>query len=100
MSCCQRGDGDNEILIQFQLACKADSVGYHILFNLAIAAIAGVILMQISAEQMPFLDRVAPRCVKLVTCKFWPFMLMTALMSSIADCAVPFFCADFHFINP
>ena len=39
----------------------------QILFNLAIAAIAEAILMQISAEQVPSLHRVAPRCLKLVT---------------------------------
>ena len=49
----------------------------QILFNLAVAAIATqTILMWISAEQEPFLHRVAPRELKLVTSSnFWPFML-------------------------
>ena len=37
--------------------------------------------MRLSAEQMPSLHSVAPRCVKLVaTSNFWPFMLIPALM--------------------
>ena len=36
-------------------------------FCLAIAAIAEAILMRISDEQVPFLQRVAPRYLKLVT---------------------------------
>ena len=37
--------------------------------------------MQISTEQVPFLHRVAPRYLKLVTSSnFWPFMLIFALM--------------------
>ena len=39
----------------------------QILFSLAIAAIAEAILMQISAEQVPSLHRVAPSYLKLVT---------------------------------
>ena len=50
----------------------------HILFSLAIAE---AILMQISAEQVPSLHRVAPRYLKLVTSNnFWPCMLISALM--------------------
>ena len=37
------------------------------LFNLAITATAEANLMQISAEQVPSLHRVAPRYLKLVT---------------------------------
>ena len=38
--------------------------------------------MRISAEQVPFLHRVAPGYLKLITrSNFWPFMLITALMS-------------------
>ena len=52
----------------------------QILFNLTIVAVAEAILMRISAEQVPSLHRVAPRCLKLVTsCSFWPFMLILAL---------------------
>ena len=39
----------------------------HILFSLAIAAIAEAILVRTSAEQVPSLHRVAPRYVNLVT---------------------------------
>ena len=54
---------------------------HQILFNPAVAAIAEAILMQISPEQVPFLQRVAPRYLKLVTSSnFWPFMLISALM--------------------
>ena len=54
---------------------------HQILFNLAIAVIAEAILMQISPEQVPFLQRVAPRYLKLITSSnFWPFMLISALM--------------------
>ena len=53
----------------------------QVLFSLAIAAIAEAILMQISAEQVPSLHRVAPRYLELVTSSnFWPFVLISALM--------------------
>ena len=53
----------------------------QMLFSLAIAAIAEVILMRTSAEQVPSLHRVAQRYLKMVTCSnFWPFMLIFALM--------------------
>ena len=39
----------------------------QILFSLAIAAIADVILKWISADQVAALHRVAPRCLNLVT---------------------------------
>ena len=39
----------------------------HILFSLAITAIARAILTRTSAEQVPSLHRVAPRYLKLVT---------------------------------
>ena len=51
----------------------------QILFSLAIAAIAEATLMQTSAEQVPSLHRVTPKYLKLVTSKFWPFMLISAL---------------------
>ena len=51
------------------------------LFNLAITATAEVNLMQISAEQVPSLHRVAPKYLKLVTSPhFRPFMVIYALM--------------------
>ena len=54
---------------------------HQILFSLAIATIAEAILMWTSAEQVPSLHRVAPRYLQLVTSsKFWPFMLISALM--------------------
>ena len=54
---------------------------HHILFSLAIVAIAEAILMRTSAEQVPSLHRVAPRYLILVTSfNFWLFMLMSAMM--------------------
>ena len=53
----------------------------QILFNLAIAE---EVLMRISAEQWPFLYRVAPRHLKLITSSnFWPLMLISALKAHI-----------------
>ena len=40
---------------------------HQILFSLAIVAIAEAVLMQTPAEQVPFLHRVAPRYLKLIT---------------------------------
>ena len=54
---------------------------HHILFSLAIAAIAEAILMRTSAEQVPSLHRAAPRYLKLITSSnFSSFMLIPALM--------------------
>ena len=39
---------------------------HQFLFSLAIAAVAEAILMWISAEQVPYLHRAAPRYLKLV----------------------------------
>ena len=39
----------------------------QILLSLAIAAMAVAILLRISAEQLPSLDRVAPKHLKLLT---------------------------------
>ena len=55
--------------------------------------------MRISAEQVPFLHRVAPRSLKLLTSSnFRPFMLISALtlfvllvMSLLFLCAVAFY---------
>ena len=53
----------------------------QILFSLAIAAIAEAVLMQTFYEQVSSLHRVAPSYLKLViSLKFWPFMLIFALM--------------------
>ena len=53
----------------------------QILFSLAIAAIAEIILMRTFDEHVPSLHRFAPRHLKLVTSSnFWPFMLIPALM--------------------
>ena len=50
----------------------------QILFSLATAE---TILMRTSAEQVPFLHRVAPSYSKLVTpSNFWLFMFISALM--------------------
>ena len=54
-------------LYNLNLHAKVMYLLRHILFNLAIVAIAEAILMLISAEQVPSLHRVAPRYLKLVT---------------------------------
>ena len=52
----------------------------QILLNLAIAAIAEAILMQIFAEQLPSFHRVSLSYLKLVTSSsFWLIMLIPAL---------------------
>ena len=54
----------------------------QILFNLAIAAIAEATMMRVSAEQVPFLHRVALRYLKLLTSfNFKPFILISKLTS-------------------
>ena len=64
----------------------------QILFKVAIAAIAGAILVRMSAEQVPSLHRVAPRYLKLVTSSsFWPFMLIFALMLFVLLVMILFF---------
>ena len=58
-------------------------MGLHcqILFNLATATNAETILIQISAEQVSSLHRVAPKYFKFVTSsKLWPLILISALM--------------------
>ena len=68
-------------LHNLNLLVKLIVLGHQILFNLAIAATAEAILMQISAGQVPSLHKVATRYLKLVTSSnFWPFMLISALM--------------------
>ena len=70
-------DGGDKRLSELELACKADDVA-KILFSLAIAE---AILMQTSDQQVPPLQRVAPRYLKQVTSfNFWLFMLISALM--------------------
>ena len=70
----------------------------QVLFSLAIAAIVEAILMWTSAEQVPSLQRVAPRYLKLVTSKFWMHMLISALMFIWLVTILLFSCADFHSI--
>ena len=54
----------------------------QILFSLAVAAIAEAIVMQVSAEQVPFLHTVALSYLKLITSSnFWPFLLISPLIS-------------------
>ena len=68
-------------LNNFNLLVKLMVLLHHVLFSLAIAANAKAILMQISAEQVPSLHRVASRYLKLVTSSnFWPLMLAFSLM--------------------
>ena len=53
----------------------------QLVFNLAIAAVAVAIRLQISAVQLPSLDRVAPKYLKLVTSSSCsPFMVVLVLM--------------------
>ena len=70
----------------------------QILFSLAIAAIAEVILMWASAEQVPSLHRIAPRHSTLVTsANFWPFVLIICLgVVCVVGHDSVLFCADFH----
>ena len=59
----------------------------QILFSLAIAAIAEIILVRTSAEQVPFLHRVAPRYLKLVTfSNFWLFMPKVVVVRAVFVC--------------
>ena len=68
-------------MYSLNLIAKLMVLHRQILFSLAIAAIAEAILNWTSAEQVPSLQRVAPRYLKLVTSSnFWPFMLISALM--------------------
>ena len=62
----------------------------HNLFNLAIVAVAEVILMQICSEQVPSLNRLVPRYLKLVTSSnFWLFtLLFLVLLVTIFLCTV------------
>ena len=54
-------------LQSLNLLVKVMTLHCQILFSLTTAAIAEAILMRTSAEQLPFLHRVAPRYLKLVT---------------------------------
>ena len=56
-------DGSDKRLVH-KLACRTDDLLRQILFNLAIAAAAEAILIGISAEQAPSLQRAAPRYMK------------------------------------
>ena len=82
-------------LYNLKLLAKLTVLHPKILFSLAIVAIAKAILIRNSAEQVPSLHRVAPRCLKLV-----PLMLISALMLFVlADGhGLALFSADFHSI--
>ena len=65
----------------------------QILFSLASAASAEAILMPTSAQQVPSLHRVAPTYLKLViSSKFWPFMLISALMLFVVSVMILLLC--------
>ena len=51
-------------LYNLNLFAKVMVLLHQILFNLAIAAVAEAILMQISAEQVPSIYRVAPKALE------------------------------------
>ena len=75
-------------LYNLTLLAKLMALLHHVLFNLAIAAIAKAIMMRISAQQVPSLHRVVPGYLKLVTSSnFWPFMsrllLLVILLCSV-----------------
>ena len=53
-------------LQSLNLLVKLMVLDHHILFSLAIAAIAEAILMRTSAEQVPSLHRIAPWYLKVV----------------------------------
>ena len=77
-------DGGDKSLVQLELACETEGVGPPDSVSSAHSAIAGAILMRISAKQVPSLHRVAPKCRKLVTSpNYWPFMLISALVSVV-----------------
>ena len=68
-------------LYSLKVLVKLTMLPRQILFSLATAATAEALLMRTSAEQVPSLQRVAPRYLKLVTSSnLWPFMLISALM--------------------
>ena len=73
------------LLVKVVLLCQ-------ILFNLAIASVAEAVLMPIFAKQVPFLDRVAPKYLKLITSSnFWLFMLISTLISLVLLIMILFF---------
>ena len=70
----------NRDLYNLSLLVKLMALHRQILFNLAVAAIAEAILMLISAEHVPSLHWVAPRCLKMITFfSFWLYVLIFAL---------------------
>ena len=76
-----KGEGGDKRLVDLELACKPMVLNCQVLFNLATAATAEAILLWISAEQVPSLQRIAPRYLKLVTSSnFWPFMQISAML--------------------
>ena len=73
-------DGGEKRLEQLELVCELMAWLRQVLLNLAIAAIAEAILVWISVEQVPFLHRVAPIYLKMVTSfNFCPLTLVSTL---------------------
>ena len=71
-------------LHNLNLLAKLMVLLHQILFHLATAGITEAILMQISAEQVSSLHRVAPKYLKLITSSnFQPFMLVSMLLVMI-----------------
>ena len=67
------------------MLAKLTALHRQVLISLAIAAIAGAILMRTSAERMPSLRRVAHGYLELVTSSdFWPFMISALGFSQIS----------------
>ena len=85
-------DGVTQDLYSLNLLAKLMVLHHQILFSLAIATIAEAILRRIAAEQVPFLHRVAPKYLKLVTCSnFWSFTLISALKLFVLLVMILFF---------
>ena len=76
-------------LYSLNLLAKLRMLHRQILFSLVIAK---AILRRIAAEQVPFLHRVAPKYLKLVTCSnFWSFTLISALKLFVLLVMILFF---------
>ena len=67
-------------LYNLNILVKLRGLLYQILINLAIAET----ILQPIAEQVPFLHRIAPGYLRLITaCSIWPFMPVSALTSLV-----------------
>ena len=71
---------------------------FHMLFSLAITAVAVAIWMRISALPMPSFDRVAPKYSKLTTSSTVHGDVDTDLICTVYH-DLGFLCADFHAIH-